>query len=218
MDGLAEFRRERRLKTIGLTLALGSLAQGMFLVLFVVFVTGPLGGGEAEVGLLRGVQAIGGLIAGLAIGASLVRRISPEIMCAVGGLGVGVMTFTIWHMPALTTSLPVYFVLFGITGAPGIFFMSGSITVLQTAGVPEKSGRVLASTMAFMALFQAIGMLIAGPLADVWSLTRLLEVQAVLMISTGLPALLSLWYARRGGQRRAATTSSGTTERPSLGH
>ncbi|SMD21550.1 MFS transporter [Kibdelosporangium aridum] len=216
LDGLTEFRREPRLRRIGVMLVLGALAQGMFLVLFVVFVTGPLGGGEAEVGLLRGIQAIGGLAAGLVIGASLVRRMAPETMCAVGAIGVGVMTFTIWHMPALTTDLPVYFVLFGITGAPSVFVMSGSITVLQTAGMPEKSGRVLASAMAMMALCQAIGMLVAGPLADAWSLTVLLDVQAATIFSSGLPALLTLWYTRRGERRRAATTSSVPAGHPSL--
>ncbi|MEU6641720.1 hypothetical protein ABZ863_04145 [Saccharomonospora sp. NPDC046836] len=34
LDGLAEFRRERSLRVTGMTLALGAVAQGMFLVLF----------------------------------------------------------------------------------------------------------------------------------------------------------------------------------------
>nr|WP_042196300.1 MFS transporter [Kibdelosporangium sp. MJ126-NF4]CEL22530.1 transporter, putative [Kibdelosporangium sp. MJ126-NF4]CTQ89386.1 transporter, putative [Kibdelosporangium sp. MJ126-NF4] len=211
LDGLAEFRRERQLRLVGVMLVLGSVAQGMFLVLFVVFVTGPLGGGEAQVGLLRGVQAVGGLVAGVVIGTSMLRRLAPQAMCGLGGAGVGVLTLAIWNMPGLTTNWAVYFVLFALVGVPSVFVMSGSLTVLQTACGPEKSGRILATAVAMMALCQTVGMLAAGPLTDAWSLTVVLNLHATIMIVSGMPALLGLWYARRAGRHRRVTTSAATT-------
>jgi MFS family permease len=67
LDGFAEIARNRRLRVVSGMLALFSIGQGMFVVLFVVFVTETLRGGEAGTGLLRGVQAIGGIAAGLAL-------------------------------------------------------------------------------------------------------------------------------------------------------
>ncbi|WP_026425211.1 hypothetical protein [Actinokineospora inagensis] len=82
LDGVTELTRGR-LRAVSAILVLIALAQGMFLVLFIVFVTGPLGEGETEVGLLRGVQAIGGLIAGLTT-ATLTRRLTPARLLAAG--------------------------------------------------------------------------------------------------------------------------------------
>ena len=216
LDGLAEFRRERRLRLVGSLLLIGATAQGMFLVLFVVFVTGPLGGGEAQVGLLRGAQAVGGLVAGVVVGTSLLRRPAPETMAAAGATCAGVLTLAIWNTPALTTDWTVYFVLFAIVGAPGVLVLSGSLTVLQTACGAGKSGRVLASIMAVMALCQMAGMLVAGQLVSVWGLNALLNIQAVVMVVSGLPVLPALLSTRRAARRPQETVSATTAARSCL--
>jgi MFS family permease len=185
MDGLNEFRREPHLRVAAATLVLCSLAQGMFLVLFVVFVTGPLRGGEAEVGVLRGVQAIGGLAAGGLI-ATVAHRFAPTTLLGGGALALGLMSMAVWNFPHLTTASGAYVVMFAAIGAPAVVFSSGLLTVLQTSAHPDRAGRVLATAFAVIAGFQAVGMLAAGLLVDVLGLDWLLNLQAGMIIATGV--------------------------------
>lgn len=198
IDGLAEFRRERRLRVTGAALALALLGQGMFVVLFVVFVTGPLAGGEAEVGLLRGVQAIGGLAAGVLVATTL-RRVAPEILFGGGALSLGLASVVTWNLPQITTNDWVYLGLFAAVGAPAVFCTSGALTVVQTSAAPDRVGRVLATTFAGMAGFQTAGTLAAGALAGMWGLGWLLNIQGALIIAAGVVALVGL---RRDVRRR----------------
>jgi predicted MFS family arabinose efflux permease len=205
LDGLAEFRTDRRLRVIMVTLALCSVAQGMYLVLFVVFVTGPLAGGEAEVGLLRGIQAVGGLAAGILV-ATAARRSSPAWLLGGGALALGLSSMLTWNLQHLTTSMGVYIVLFAVLGAPGVFFTSGLFTVLQKTAAP---GRVVATAFAAMAAFQVVGMLATGLLARQWSLGWLLNLQATMIILGGLVAMTGL--RQRPGDDRFRT---GPASRP----
>jgi MFS family permease len=204
IDGLAEFRRERRLRVTGAAPALALLGQGMFMVLFVVFVTGPLAGGEAEVGLLRGIQAIGGLAAGVLV-ATTTRQVAPETLLGGGALSLGLASVVIWNLPAVTTNDWVYIGLFAAVGAPAVCCTSGALTVMQTSAAPERVWRVLATAFAGMAGFQTAGALAAGALAGVCGLGLLLNVQGALIITGGLVALIGL---RRDVRRRPGGSGS----------
>ena len=71
---------------LGPAIAIGAasqVAQGMFVVLFVVFVLDVLRADGAAVGLIRGVQAIGGIVAGLGIG-MLHGRVSDRALVGSG--------------------------------------------------------------------------------------------------------------------------------------
>ncbi|MBP2326122.1 MFS family permease [Kibdelosporangium banguiense] len=214
LDGLREFGGG--LRFTGMSLVSSSLSQGMFMVLFVVFVTGPLGGGEAEVGLLRGIQAIGGLAAGAVI-ASVARRVAPGAMLGFGAISLGVLSFITWYMPNVTMADTVYIVLFAATGAPAVFYSSGLLTVLQTAGGPARSGQIVAAAMAGMSAFQVVGMLAAGALVDVWGLTVLLYIQAALRITAGVATLLDPLYRRPVAPRPPDRESSASTRPVSPG-
>ena len=75
VDGLRVTLGDRGLRWGLVVNGLAAVAQGIFTVLFVLFVTRVLGGDGADVGLLRGVQAIGGLVGGaLVVGQCGARR------------------------------------------------------------------------------------------------------------------------------------------------
>ena len=191
LDGLAEFRRNRTLRITGIVLALMSLAQGMFLVLFVLFVLRTLGGTEADVGLLRGVQAVGGIAAGAAL-ATFARRLTPVALLGVGTVVFGLLSLATWSLAAITTSVGVFVVLFAVLGAPGVLTTSGLMSVLQSAAGTRMTGRVLSTAFAGVAACTAVGMQAAGALVDVAGLPVLFGAQGTLYVLAGMVAVLGL--------------------------
>ncbi|WP_410579603.1 MFS transporter [Amycolatopsis sp. lyj-108] len=202
IDGLREIGREGRLRLAGVVVVLTSLAQGMFLVLFVVFVLDILDGTEGDVGLLRGVQALGGLVAGFAV-ATVARKVAPAALLGWGGLALGLLSAVIWNLPALTTSLGVFIGLFGLVGAPGVLAGSGLLSLVQTTASPERSGRVLSTVFAGTAGFTALGALLTGALVNVLGTGVLLNVQAGLHT---VSALVVLGVSASGRPRRDAVS------------
>ena len=195
LDGLRELAGNRRLRATGAALVFTSLAQGMFLVLFVVYVLDVLGGSEADAGLLRGVQAIGGLAAGFAL-ATVARRVAPAALLGWGALATGLLSALIWNLALLTTSLGVYIGLFMLVGAPGVAVGAGLLADIQSATAPERAGRVLSTVFAGTAAFIALGALLTGALIEVTGPAVLLDVQAGAYVLAGLIML------RRRGIRR----------------
>lgn len=198
LDGLADIRRDRRLWTIGVAVTLMSVAQGVFLVRYVPFVLDTLHAGSGGVGLLRGVQAVGGLAAGFAI-ATVASRIAPGALLGWGAVCFGVVSACVWHGPALTTTLGVYIGLFVAVGAPGVVATSGLAAMLQTAVPRTATGRLLATAFAAMGLGNAAGMLLAGAVDS----PLLLDLQVCLNVTAGWLLLAHQHRHRRRDARRA---------------
>jgi hypothetical protein len=191
LDGLRELTHNRRLWRTGLALVFTSLAQGMFLVLFVVYVLDVLGGSEADAGLLRGVQAIGGLAAGFAL-ATVARRVAPAALLGWGSIALGLVSAVIWNLYLVTTALGLYVGLFVLVGAPGVAAGAGVLSEIQSAVAPERAGRVLSTTFAAVATFTTVGALLAGTLVATTGPALLLNLQAGVYVLAGV-----LMVARR---------------------
>ncbi len=180
-----------RLRGVYAVLLLAGIAQGMFLVLFVLFVLGPLGGTEVEVGALRGVQAIGAIAAGVVLGI-LVRGSAPRALTVASLLVFGALSLAIWNLPAVTTGIVPYLLLFAAVGAPGVVMVTGLQTVLQREAAERDRGAVFAAVGLVGAVGQGVGILIAGTADGPVGLLPLLEVQGSLYVLAGVWALLML--------------------------
>lgn len=190
-EGLAELGRSRTLRTITVVTALGSVAQGLFLVLFLVYVTRNLGAGDPEVGLLRGVQAIGGVLGGLATGA-LLRRLSPRALVGGGYLVFGMLSLLTWNLAPVTTVVWVYAALFVAMGVPAVASATGEITLVQSVTPAAKLGRVIAALTTLAGAAQGVGLLAGGALAEVVDPVVLLDGQAALYLLCGVLAIVFL--------------------------
>ncbi|MGP3533916.1 MFS transporter [Microbacterium sp. RD1] len=180
-----------RLRAVFGMIVLASVAQGMFQVLFVLFVVGPLGGGEADVGLLRGIQAVGAIAAGLALGI-LSRRADATALAAGSTLAFGLLSLAVWNLPLITTELWPYVVLFAVVGAPGVVMVTAFVSRLQGETTPSERGPVFAAMGVLFAVGQGAGLLLGGLAESTVGLWPLLQLQGALYLAAGLVGLVTL--------------------------
>lgn len=173
-----------------------SIAQGLFVVLFVFFVTDVIGGGEADVGLLRGVQAVGAIAAGAALGV-LGARLDVLRLSIVGVAGFAALTVLTWNLSFVTHAVPVFVVLFAAVGAPAVLMGAGLTSMLQRAATDERRGSVFAALGLTSAVGQAIGLVAAGLLQEKVGTLPMLEVQAGFYVLAALLAAILLPRSRR---------------------
>jgi MFS family permease len=171
--------------------ALAAVAQGLFLVLFVFFVTDVLGGDEAGVGVLRGVQAVGAIAAGAALGV-LGARLDVLRLTLVGVVAFAAITAVTWNSSFLTHAMPLYVVLFGVIGAPAVLMGAGLTSLLQQASPGGQRGSVFAALGLGQAVGQAVGILAGGLLQQIVGTLPLMEVQAGAYAAAALLALVLL--------------------------
>jgi MFS family permease len=196
VDGLRVTVRDHALRWTLVVDGLAAVAQGIFTVLFVVFVTRELGGDGGEVGLLRGVQAIGGLLGGVVV-VGLARRLAPGRLLGGSLLVFALVDLAIWNGPLVTTAAWFYLGLFVAAGVPGIGFMTGLTALVQERAPDAYLGRVFATFLGSFNGLMAIGILLAGLLGDAVGVVAVLNGQAGLYLLAGLVALATLGRRER---------------------
>ncbi len=168
-----------------------AVAQGLFVVLFVFFVTDVINGSEADVGLLRGVQAIGAIAAGALLGV-LGARLDVVRLTILGAVGFAAITALSWNLSFATHAVIAYGILFAIVGAPGVLLGAGLTSLLQRSSADDRRGRTFAAFGLVQAAGQAVGLLMAGLLQGITGTLPLLEVQAATYALAAVLALLLL--------------------------
>jgi MFS family permease len=203
VDGLRVVAGDRELVWGLVVNGLAAVAQGIFTVLFVLFVTRVLGGDGADVGLLRGVQAIGGLLGGVVV-VGLARRLEPGRLLGVSLLVFAVIDLAMWNAPLVTTSQWLYLGLFVAAGVPGIGFLTGLTALVQERTEDAYLGRVFATYYGAFNGLMALGMLLAGLLGDTVGVVPVLNGQAGLYLLAGVVAVATLGRARPAGYPRTS--------------
>ncbi|MES2093075.1 MAG: MFS transporter [Actinomycetota bacterium] len=194
--GISTIRRTAPLGVVLVIECLAALAQGIFLVLFVVFVVRILGANDTEVGVLRGVQAIGGILGGLVVGV-LIRRLSTHTLIGWGFLAFGALALVTWNFAPVSTVVVVYVALSVAMGIPAIATTAGTITLVQGITPPGSIGRVVATMGTLGLAAQGVGLVTAGILTDWIGVLPILDAQAALYLACGVLALLFLRVAPR---------------------
>jgi MFS family permease len=196
----------RQIRGAALVAFTSSVAQGIFIVLFVVFVARSLHGGSGEIGTLRGVQAIGSIAGGVALAAA--ARFDPGRLTAYASIAFGLICLAIWNAPGVSTAAPLYVALFIAVGAPGLGLVAGLSSVAQRATVEGQRGKAFAALGVAMALGEATGIIAAGLLGDPVGIVPVLNAQGILHIVAGLIAVRWLASPRNSTRPRRARSSA----------
>ncbi|HEY3231775.1 MAG TPA: MFS transporter [Roseiflexaceae bacterium] len=191
LAGLRLVRSERPVLIVFAMLAITALGEGVMGVLFVVFVNKVLGGGALEIGWLMSAQAVGGLIGGVIVGFAS-KQLSPARLIGLSAIVFGLIDLAIFNYPAFIPGIALGLILFVVVGVPGVGFMSGVNTLLQTAVVDQYRGRVFGALGTTQALLMLIGTLAAGMLGDRLGVVTMLNIQGGGYVLAGCAALILL--------------------------
>ena len=197
-DGVRLMRQSWGLRVTFLALGVGMLAEGVFFSSFPALTLDVLQGGPQGAGLLLSAQAIGGLLAGLIVTARA-AQLTPWKLLAGGliGLGIGDFGFAAAGLiagPGLTAVVVAAgFLAFG--GLPGVAYLTGSTSLIQTLVPDAYRGRVFGALETIKGLATLIGIAFAGPAIDRIGVIPVFMAGATTWIVGGLIALSC--FARR---------------------
>lgn len=205
-EGMRLVGADRDIRVAFLSTATWSVAQGMFVVLFVVFVSRVLDDSAGVTGVLRGVQAIGGLMGGVFL-ATLGHRTEPRRLMITGATSFGLLSLVLWNTAYVTHSEAVYVALFIAVGIPGIASNSGVFSLLQGRVANDELGRVFSIFYVVNNSFQCLGMLVGGLLGDRINVTFVLDGQAALYLVAAAISLMGLRSSPEAAVGRLRTAS-----------
>ncbi len=191
LAGLRLIKQERNVYGVFILLAITSLGEGVFGVLFVVFVNKILHGGALQIGWLMGAQAVGGLIGGMFIG-HVTRKVSPAHLIGFGAIAFGFIDLVIFNYPRFYPAFVIALILFVLVGIPGVGMLTGVNTLLQTAVTDEYRGRIFGAVGTTSALLMLLGTTLAGVLGDLLGVVTVLNIQGFMYVLAGMLVLFLL--------------------------
>ena len=141
-SGLRVLFSSRTLWVLVATFTISALGEGVFGVLYPVFVYQALHGGATEIGELMSAQAVGGLLGGVVAG-WLGARLLSRWSIGLNWLAFGAISIVIYGAPAwlglVGLDIPVMWVEVGLFVAVGIFWRRGA-DWLAVAVAGERAG------------------------------------------------------------------------------
>ncbi len=194
--GLGVVLSSRPLVVVFLLVAISALGEGVFSVLYVLFVNRVLGGGATEIGVFMSAQAIGGLIGALAV-VPIGHRVRPARLLGLAAVIFGVIDFLIFNTPAFGATFVLITALFVLVGVPVAVLFPSVNAIIQSTVADAYRGRVLGALGTTMAFLGLAGIGIAGTLGDVVGVVPILNIQAIAQIVAGLVVLAILPAALR---------------------
>lgn len=184
LEGLRLIRSSRLLSVLFVITAIMSLGEGVFGVMFVIWVKEILHGGAPEIGWLMGGQAVGGLIGGVLM-SYVGRFLAPARLLGVCGVAFGLLDLALFNYPTFVSGFWLGIVIIILVGIPGVGGMASMNTLLQGAVADEYRGRVFGALGTTAALLGVCGLLFAGTLGTTIGVIATVNIQGFMYVLAG---------------------------------
>jgi MFS family permease len=143
-----------------------SFGEGIWGTLFAPYVRSVLHGGPEALGVISGIQAVGGVLGGLVV-ATFGARWSPRLMLGLGAVSFGVVDLVIALYPLVWVSAVPAGVLMVVVGLPGAIGSAGMLTLFQQHTDDRERGRTFGLLLLVRSTATVLGSLTAGLLGGV---------------------------------------------------
>ena len=210
-DGLRVIHSDRTLIVLLGMFAVTALGEGVFGVLYPIFVYRVLHGGALQIGELMSAQAVGGLLGGLLAGLAG-KRVMSRWVIGFGLVAFGLIDLAIFNSPAF---FPVYWLTVGLfvaVGIPGVASGTGAQSLLQARAPGAYLGRVFGALGTTMGLMLLLGTITAGVVTDHLGVVPVLNIQGAGYVAGGALLLVMLRGARQAPVPAALTADEPTLE------
>jgi MFS family permease len=208
-DGLRWSARHRILRALMVFLLVTSLGEGIMSTLFAPFVQHVLHGSSQAYGVVAAVQAVGGIVGGLAA-ASIGQRASASWLLGWGAVAFGAVDLAIFLYPLGYVAVWPAAVGMVIVGVPGALTMAGAMTLFQRSTEDSHRGRVFGALGAVEGVAILAGTVCAGFLAQAVGIIPVLAAQGGGYVLAGFAMLVVL--------RADVSTGRARRTRPVMSH
>jgi MFS family permease len=206
VDGLRVIRRSRPVSVVLGVTAATSVGEGIFAVMFLVWVKRAIDGGVPEFGWFMSAQAVGGVLGGVVAG-WFARRLVPERLFGASLLLFGVFDLALFNYPLLFSGVGIGLALIVLVGIPGVASRAARQTLIQ-ADVPDRyRGRVFAALGTTSAALILVATLGAGAIGETVSPIAMLNIHGWAYVVSGVAVLALLTPAVNAARRPTAAAS-----------
>lgn len=217
VEGLGTVRHDRVLRVVLLFTLVAMTGEGVMGTLFAPFVRDVLHGSGSAFGVIVAVQAVGGVLGGLAA-VAVGHRWSPVLMLGGGSVAFGLVDLALFLYPLAHVALWPADVLMVVVGLPGAVLGAGLTTLFQRSTTDAVRGRVSGALDTAVGVGVVAGSSGAGLLGDRLGIVPVLSAQGAAYVVAGLLVLVILRRAPAAAaprQDRPAPTSPGRGSRRS---
>ncbi len=181
----------RTVRVLGAFTLITSFGEGIWGTLFAPYVRSVLHGGAEALGVISGIQAVGGVLGGLVV-ATYGAGWRPQRMLAVGAVAFGLVDLAIALYPLAWVHAWPAAALMVVVGLPGAVVGAGLMTLFQQHTDDRERGRVFALLLLVRSTFQVLGSLTAGLLGGAIGIVPVLAVQGCGYVVAGSIVLVTL--------------------------
>jgi MFS family permease len=205
VEGARVALASRTVRVLAAFVLITSFGEGIWGTLFAPYVRSVLDGGAEALGLISGIQAVGGVVGGLAV-ATFGSRWQPQRMLGFGALAFGLVDLAIALYPLGYVHAWPAAVLMVVVGLPGAVVTAGMMTLFQQHTDDRERGRVFALLLLGRSASTVLGSLTAGVLGGTLGIVPVLAWQGCGYVLAGSVVVLLLVRRRTAPLEDLATS------------